>query len=158
EQKLGETKPTALKKSGKYRLRLANVDDKLTVWVDNDLPFGEAGVPYDAPKDKGPTKENDLEPASIGARGAALTGRPLSLGRDTYYTASFDAPQSSDHTGHSVDFSDPATWGALRHDMPVITMYVQPGHFLCMGDNSPESSDGRSWGLVPERLLLGKAL
>ena len=38
------------------------------------------------------------------------------------------------------------------------TMYVQPGHFLCLGDNSTESSDGRAWGLVPQRLLLGRAL
>jgi signal peptidase I len=27
-----------------------------------------------------------------------------------------------------------------------------------MGDNSPHSSDGRCWGLVPERLMLGRAL
>ena len=26
-----------------------------------------------------------------------------------------------------------------------------------MGDNSPESSDGRTWGAVTKRLLLGKA-
>ncbi len=158
EQNLG-TRPTALKKAGKYRLRFANIDEKLTVWVDNTLPFGEEGVVYEAPKEKGPTKENDLEPASIGTRGASLTVRHLTLWRDTYYTASFDAPGSSDHSGHNVDFGDPTTWGGLQDaQMPVITMYVQPGHFLCLGDNSPESSDGRSWGLVPERLLLGKAL
>jgi signal peptidase I len=156
EKKLG-TAQTALKKPGKYRLRFANVDDKLTLWVDNDLPFGDDGVPYEAAKDRGPTKENDLEPASIGARGVSLTVRHLTLWRDTYYTASFDSPGSSDHAGHEVDFGEPATWRSL-HELPIITMYVQPGHFLCMGDNSPESSDGRSWGLVPERLLLGKAL
>ena len=36
--------------------------------------------------------------------------------------------------------------------------YVQPGHYLCLGDNSAQSSDSRSWGLVPERLMLGKAV
>ena len=41
---------------------------------------------------------------------------------------------------------------------PTKTIYIQPEHYLCMGDNSPESSDGRTWGLVPNRLLLGKAL
>ena len=40
----------------------------------------------------------------------------------------------------------------------VDTFYVQPGHYLCLGDNSGQSSDGRSWGLVPERLMLGKAV
>ena len=39
-----------------------------------------------------------------------------------------------------------------------LTLYVQPGHYLCLGDNSPHSSDGRAWGLVPERLMLGRAL
>ncbi len=37
-------------------------------------------------------------------------------------------------------------------------MYVQPDHVLCMGDNSFHSSDSRMWGLVPRRLLLGKAV
>jgi signal peptidase I len=27
-----------------------------------------------------------------------------------------------------------------------------------MGDNSSQSSDGRMWGLVPERLMLGRAV
>jgi len=39
-----------------------------------------------------------------------------------------------------------------------LTLYVQPNHYLCLGDNSPESSDSRVWGLVPNRLLLGRAL
>jgi signal peptidase I len=38
------------------------------------------------------------------------------------------------------------------------TMYVQPGHYLCLGDNSQQSSDSRDWGLVPQRLMLGRAL
>ena len=40
----------------------------------------------------------------------------------------------------------------------VQTFFVQPGHYLCLGDNSSESSDSRFWGSVPERLLLGRAL
>ena len=35
---------------------------------------------------------------------------------------------------------------------------MQPGHYLCLGDNSTESSDSRDWGAVPERLMLGRAL
>ena len=33
-----------------------------------------------------------------------------------------------------------------------------PGHYFCLGDNSSSSSDGRDWGLVPERLMLGRAV
>ena len=47
-------------------------------------------------------------------------------------------------------------WGPLR-ELPLRTFYVQPGHYFVLGDNSPESADSRTWGLVPERLVLGKA-
>ncbi|MFM7540731.1 MAG: signal peptidase I [Planctomycetota bacterium] len=35
---------------------------------------------------------------------------------------------------------------------------VPPGHYLCLGDNSTHSSDSRSWGTVPGRLMLGRAV
>ncbi|MGH9676909.1 MAG: S26 family signal peptidase, partial [Candidatus Acidiferrum sp.] len=44
EQEL-ESQPTALKKTGNYHLRFANFDERLTVWVDNELPFHD-GVVY----------------------------------------------------------------------------------------------------------------
>ncbi len=61
------TKPTA---NTTYRLRFANFDDRLTVWVDGNLPFDE-GIPYQGSKEQhaGPVAENDLEPASIGVKG-----------------------------------------------------------------------------------------
>jgi len=158
EQKL-ESRPTALKQKGTYRLRFANVDQRLVVWVDNDLPF-DNGVTYAPPEDLGPRAENDLEPASIGVRGASVAIHKLKLFRDTYYTVG-GAKQGMPHDAdvHSFDPTDPERghWEDLR-DPPFVTLYVQPDHFLCLGDNSPESSDGRSWGAVPRRLLLGRAL
>jgi signal peptidase I len=149
------TQPTAVKKPGTYHLRFADFDQRLTVWVDNALPFGD-GVDYE-PKEPGPRKENDLErPASVGANGAGVRVDHLQLWRDTYYTVAADgSPSAGDVPG--VEFANPETWDGLKQ-MPVRVMRVQPGHYLCMGDNSPESSDGRAWGLVPERLLLGRAL
>jgi len=146
-----DRQPTRLRK-GTYRLRFANVDRRLTVWVDNQLPFG-AGMPYDPPTFVGPT-EADLQPASIGVKGGALTVRKLKLWRDTYHTV---APQSKGGDVQPGDWGDPKTWSGFQQP-PVLTLYVQPGHYLCLGDNSPWSSDGRTWGLVPERLLLGRAL
>jgi signal peptidase I len=165
EQKI-KTERTALKKKGTYRLRFADVDEKLTVWVDNALPFGEDGVVFEPPVKLGPSVANDLEPASIGVRGAAVSVRKLKLFRDTYYTAGRNPGDSDasvdDWTATDEQIKDkkePAAWAPLRQeDMPVKTLYVQPGHYLCLGDNSTHSSDGRSWGLVPERLLLGRAL
>jgi signal peptidase I len=148
--------PTRVNRAGTYRLRLANVDDRLTLWVDNHLPFDD-GVPYKAARDVVPTKENDLDrPASIGVQGAAVTVRHLRLFRDTYYTTGKNgSPSAADVNG--LDPAAPQTWEKWS-EAPVATFYVQPGHYLCLGDNSPESSDGRSWGLVPHRLLLGRAL
>jgi signal peptidase I len=152
--KLLGSQPTRMQKKGTYRLRLANVDERLIVWVDGRLPF-EDGAVYEPPADTGPRKENDLEPAGIGlANGAAVTVRKLKLHRDLYYTTS-DAPSQPDVAG--INFRDPSTWDDLSR-MPTRTYYVQPDHFLCLGDNSQESSDGRTWGLVPRRLMLGRAL
>ncbi|HEV3078542.1 MAG TPA: signal peptidase I [Gemmataceae bacterium] len=155
EQELG-SQETILKKGGKHRVRFANVDDRLLVWVDSSLPFGD-GLNYTAPRRRGPWAPNDLErPASIGVKNGGVAISELKLWRDTYYPTNVDG-QGADHGNNPVDFGDPKTWGPLR-DLRPRTMYVQPNHFLCMGDNSPESSDGRSWGTVPRRLLLGRAL
>ena len=35
---------------------------------------------------------------------------------------------------------------------------MQPGHYFCLGDNSPASSDSRLWGLVAHDRVKGKAL
>lgn len=146
---------TALKGKGTHQVRFANVDDRLTVWVDDRLAFGD-GVEYSPVKELMPTKQNDLErPASVGSAGAKVKVSQLKLYRDTYYTtAPRGEPRAAD-----VDFKtdDPATWEAWK-TAPVTTYYVQPEHYLCLGDNSAESSDGRSWGLVPRRLMLGRAL
>jgi signal peptidase I len=130
---------------GTYKLRFANFDDRLTLWVDNTLPFGD-GVAYEPnyldnsrmPATAQEDHPNNLEPASVGARGGAkLSVAHVRLWRDTFYTSFPESP---------------------RNQLQVRTLYVQPGHYLCLGDNSTESADSRSWGLVPERLMLGRAL
>jgi signal peptidase I len=148
-------KAGVLKGPGKYQLRFANFDEQLTLWVNDHLPFGN-GVAYPAvaPGLAGPTA-NDLFPASIGSQGGALHVSHLRLWRDTYYTARVS--NGGDVSLGSDAWSDPTKWGELRTLHPKF-MYVQPGHYLCLGDNSPASADSRSWGMVPERLMLGRAL
>lgn len=137
------SRPCRVKPGGKYVIRFANVDCRLRVWVDNHLiGFGDDGnYPHPTPAETGDkrpegwTWENDVEaPASIGAKGNVAV-RHLRLDRDIFYTRK----GTGDHTGAD-------------------TYYVQPGHYMCMGDNSAQSSDSRTWGVVPERLMLGKAV
>ena len=133
------SRPTRAGRAGKHTLRFANVDYRLRVWVDGQLiDFGtdadhqptEPG-PGDAADAEGWTKRNDVDaPAGIGAKGR-VTVRSIKLHRDVYYTGS-----------------------TAKADL----FYVQPGHTLCLGDNSAQSSDSRKWGTVPDRLMLGKAV
>jgi signal peptidase I len=170
---------TTVKGPGTYALRFANFDERLTVWVGRELPFGD-GKEYAPPAKVGPDpesaetekarannfldgiKNNDLQPAGLCSVGAVVEVRNIKLLRNTYYTGFKTDPRGmlqSDHhpqiTGE--DWKLPRAWGPLR-DLKGCTIYVYPGHYLCMGDNSQESSDGREWGLVPERLMLGRAL
>src|SRR5262249_30840381 len=128
-------------------------DERLTVWVDGHLVFGNGvGYGHVAGQVVAPTS-NDLEPASIGVNGGAVSVGLIKLWRDTYHTLDASSPDASE----PGDWGDPRTWDNLRA-LPVKTLHVQPGHYLALGDNSPESSDSRMWGLIPEKLVLGKAL
>jgi len=135
---------------GTYRLRFSDVDERLLLWINDKLVVFPQDVVFDPPQQVGPTERNDLQPASVGIKGTSAHVQHLKLWRDTYYTTG-----RGEVSGFSP--SNPDTWKDFK-DMPVRTMYVQPDHFLCLGDNSSHSADSRSWGVVPRRLMLGKAL
>ena len=159
---------TRVKAKGTYHLRFANYDERLTVWVDRDLPFAH-GKEYAPPAVRGPDstsdraenlddiENNDLQPAGLSSVGAVVEVHNIKLWRDTYYTGSADHPSDCDCRDLGDDWKRPSAWEPLRK-LGVHTWYVYPGHYMCLGDNSPESSDSRYWGLVPERLMLGRAL
>jgi signal peptidase I len=170
-----DKKSTGLKGTGSHLVRFANIDARVLVWVDRELPF-ENGHEYPPPEmraegenpdvvegRRGP-KMNDLEPASLGSKGASIVVKNLRLWRDTYYTTHADGPDYG-HANLAADdantrreaWSNPLQWEPIQKQ-GYRTIYVQPGHYLCLGDNSTASSDSRDWGLVPDRLLLGRAL
>jgi signal peptidase I len=137
-------KATAMKKPGTFNVRFANFDNRLTLWVDGKLPFDD-GIAYSPAPKMTATSENDMQPARIGVRDAGVEISHLQLWRDNYYT--LNEQQTATAT---------IMIGGQEHAFQ--TYYVQPGHYLALGDNSTSSADSRYWGLVPERLLLGRAL
>jgi hypothetical protein len=155
--------PTKLTAPGKYALRFANFDSRLTAWIDGKaLDFGkkpnseELLADYEAPDrdaDKfKPVLENDIKrPSQIGAVGDVEVSK-VRLFRDLYYVREGLTPKNRG------DWADRRTETDTGAPADLQTFYVQPGHYLCFGDNSVASSDGRTWGLVPERLLLGRAV
>src|SRR5437870_7702977 len=59
--------------------------------------------------------------------------------------------------GSQIDerYLDPRFNVSPRSQAPV---YVRPNYYFVMGDNRDNSSDSRSWGLVPKKYIYGKAL
>ena len=163
-----DAKPTALTGAGTHLVRFANFNARLTVWVDSTLPFGD-GVDYDpvelgtkgapltmeAIRQRVGPRPNDLHrPASLGGKNAGATVADLRLWRDTYYTMYVQGDEVA-LPAHVL--ADPNQWDGFHHVDPA-GYCVYQGHYLCLGDNSTSSSDSRDWGLVPERLMLGRAL
>jgi signal peptidase I len=126
------TQATVMHRSGTHHVRFANFDRRLTLWMDGQLPFAD-GVDYEAPRQTEPAPEQDVSPIRIGGRSASVRVSHLRIWRDTYYTA-----------------------GSFNQETPRF-FHVHPGHYFCLGDNSPESSDSRFWGLVPAENVMGRA-
>jgi signal peptidase I len=153
---------TAVRGPGTHRLRFANVDDQLLLWVDGkqvafDGNYGPLGniVP----------SEEDRMPARLGTKGLAARFDELRLLRDIYYIATrgsyADVRRSPDF------FKDASQWNDLLNE-PAIAFNLSADRFLVLGDNSPRSADSRMWSgrdeqgateyYVKRELLVGKAV
>jgi signal peptidase I len=162
---------TSVDSAGSYRLRLANVDDQLLLWVDGDvIDFGETTydvealfgerqqmIPRTSADDPG-----DLSPAGVGARGAALKVTRLQVLRDIYYVATSwnDKNYTEYPTGPSAKLPDGTPLPPLTEDRQLFVdsatwprflarqsreFDVGENQFFVMGDNSPASKDCRLW-------------
>ena len=179
--------PTTINKPGVYKLRFANIDEQLRLWVDGtEISFagnGEYDYLCEDPKsplfrERSPTAL-DLTPASFGSFGAAVKLDHLKLFRDTYYIASDPSFRSGNCDMRRSKFyyfstenaaqlnadtlSDPRVWehfGKTRQ----VEFKMEKGQFFTMGDNSPKSEDARTWvsmpgggQYVPREYMIGEA-
>ena len=169
----GPKAKTSIHVPGQYDLLFANVDDRLLLWIDDELvDFGDttyqpeqifadraAMIPATSEDDPG-----DLAPAGVGARNAALTVSRLRIKRDIYYVATSwrDDYNQSDYEplSRAVEladgtrmpalqnveqlFVDPSTWPRLLKRQKR-NFEVKDAQLFVMGDNSPESLDCRLW-------------
>lgn len=157
---------TAVRGPGDYRLRFANVDDQLLLWVngkvvDFDGRYGPLGPPV--------PDVNDLLPARLGAKGVAARFSELRILRDVYYIAvergGHDTGEEPREAGF---FHHPASWRDLAA-APAIVLPLAADRYMVCGDNSPRSYDSRMWMgydeetneieyYVKRDLLIGKAV
>jgi len=90
--------PTAMRGAGRHKLQFANFDDRLTLWIDGQLVFGDGlDYPGPPPEERGP-RVGDVKPISILGKNAGLAVRKLQVYRDIYYTRSArnDPPEYED--------------------------------------------------------------
>jgi signal peptidase I len=164
-----------------HDVEFANVDNRLTLWLDGRPVFGD-GLTYDPPEEQSahpsPTVD-DLSPARVAGSGAKVSVSGLVLKRDIYYTVN---PQQTDY-GSSWDprvpktpvelaklLADPEAVAALG-PLPWVDYPIHADRFVMLGDNSPRSKDSRGWRdadrawdpeerqpwEVPRKLITGKA-
>ena len=146
--------PATVKNRGQYDIQFANVDNRLTLWVNGQTIFGE-GLPYEDDPENHPLPTlDDLQPVRIAAKGAKVAVSDLVLSRDIYYTVK---PGTSDY-GNTWDagvprkpvelfnfLADPAKVAALGPLEQGEVYVIGEDRFMMFGDNSPRSRDGRDW-------------
>jgi signal peptidase I len=168
------TTETPIRGAGRYRLRFSNVDNQLTLWVNNKLcNFAQDAIYGPTLQDRprtGPADPGDLHPVRLGARQAAVTIRRLRVLRDIYYIATnselantTDYPPSDAGQRAIQHLIRPQRWaeGDLFDRRKTVEFTMKKDQFFALGDNSPYSRDSRLWGrehYVERDMLIGKAV
>ncbi|MBP88486.1 MAG: signal peptidase I [Planctomycetaceae bacterium] len=178
------TASTRIRGSGRHRIRFANCDDQVLLWIDEKVVAFDGPTTYKSPENIKPmwSKQDpgDMAPAGIGGNGASLSVKNLRMARDIYYLAQeADPAYNSEYEGRfgpyelEAVFNNPAEWDdsdAFASRRSVI-YELGKDHFFPLGDNSPASKDARLWSqgnrrtgyhdpppYVKRELLIGKAL
>ncbi len=166
EETVALSADTSLNGPGTYRLSFANVDDRLSLWIDDELiDFGPEAAYTRLPTSNSLPTEADLTPVGIAVRGArARAAHPL-LERDVYYRAESQHPGATGFRSDLASLLDqPEAWTERYlqdwERLDTLDLHIGPDSYLALGDNSPRSSDSRLWPgekTVPREFLVGKA-
>jgi signal peptidase I len=167
---LGDPRPSGVLGTGSFAIALANVDNRLTLWVDGRTPFGE-GLTYDDPDGRPEPTAEDLDPVGIAVRDTSARVSGLVLKRDIYYTLKPNPQggETSDYGGihgllgeQPIDvdpdglvaavfdlLADPSRFSGLVPLHPS-DFSIGPDRYMMLGDNSPRSKDGRAWDQIDQ--------
>lgn len=178
---------TSVQGSGSYRLKFANCDDRMYLWIDNRPVELNGSGRYQRTGDALPQwsaeDPGDAEPVGIGIQSADVAVSRCRVWRDIYYTQA--SQYGIDYTVQRLTMPDGST---MQLDVAKIREILQSPQlwnetarplfeslldgnlvfklgdeqYFPMGDNSPASADARSWSYkdhyVEGEALVGKAL
>ncbi|MGE0755809.1 MAG: signal peptidase I [Pirellulaceae bacterium] len=146
------------------RLRFANVDDELLLWVNDQVVKFDGPTTFESPREVVPRwsahDPGDLAPVGVGARQARIEVERLKVLRDVYYRAVGPVEPYKDSEydraliGYGFDvnavMANPASWSSTRlfAARRSVTFELAEDQFFPLGDNSPESRDARLWSEV----------
>lgn len=159
------TAQTGLTGGSRHRIRFANCDDALYLWVDGDPVLFDQPTTYSMLAlrqliEQHPitTPENpyDAAPVAIGATGADVTVHQARILRDKYYIAIQNTASGLvDYNPLKHNVRDvraaivrPELWadlGSVWESRRTVEFEMDKDQFFPMGDNSPESQDARCW-------------
>ncbi|MBU6386122.1 MAG: signal peptidase I [Planctomycetes bacterium] len=175
---------TPLRSGSTHRIRYANVDDALRLWIDDKLiPWGieggysilAANPDYRHLPRHTPENPLDAAPLGIGIRGGSGSIQRAQVLRDIFYTASlplfpstrrFDEPVNVRYSKDPFRLAQGTNQEGYSTDG--LVFQLGQGDYFPMGDNTQASSDARMWNArsqpgnpmpgQPGRLMIGRAV